>query len=122
MKVLFSLVILAVHSTYAYAQATGTSSSSDIAASSLSMLFTLAVPIAIVYFGIKTYKSRRDLAKMNYDWYVSHVPLVNGKVVCRYCGYNKTLVKNGRNNSNIRTHYCGQCGQGLYYSLEDWRV
>lgn len=121
MKALISIAIL-VYSTYSLAQTTGTSSVSDIAASSFSMLFTLAIPVAIIYFGRKAYKQRQDLAKMNYDWYIEHVPLVNGKVVCRYCGSNKTLVKNGRNNSNIRTHYCGQCGQGLYYSLEDWQV
>lgn len=122
MKALISFVLLSAHSVYTVAQTTGTTSVSDIAASSFSMLFTLAIPVAIIYFGWEAYKQRQELAKMNYDWYVSHVPLVNGKVVCRYCGSNKIMVKNGRNNSNIRTHYCGQCGQGLYYSFEDWRI
>lgn len=122
MKALISIVLLMARSTYSVAQTTGTSSVSDTIGSGLTSFFTFGILAAIVYFVIKSHKQREELAKMNYDWYVEHVPLVNGKVVCRYCGSNKTLVKNGRNNSNIRTHYCGQCGQGLYYSLEDWRV
>ncbi|WP_162050282.1 hypothetical protein [Fluviibacter phosphoraccumulans] len=122
MKALIAIATLVTNSTNSFAQVPGTTSGGDLIGSGLASIFTFGILAAIVYFGVNAYKQRQEFAKMNYDWYVAHVPLVNGKVVCRYCGSNKTLVKNGRNNSNIRTHYCGQCGQGLYYSLEDWRV
>ena len=51
----------------------------------------------------------------SYEIYVGEVPLVNGKVVCRFCGSKKTMVDFGAGTWR-RTHFCGTCGKKLYFS------
>ena len=52
----------------------------------------------------------------NYETYVEEVPLVNGKVVCRFCGSKKIMVDFGAGTWGRRTHFCGTCGKKLYFS------
>lgn len=53
--------------------------------------------------------------EQDYEWYMKEVPLVNGKVVCRFCGSKKIMVDFGAG-SIRRTHFCGICGKKLYFS------
>lgn len=76
--------------------------------------------VILVMLGIlwwnKAYRSKR-LAQ-DYDWYTKQHPLINGHVVCWKCGSNRILVNRGQNRTFVRTHFCGQCGEQLYYSDE----
>lgn len=54
-------------------------------------------------------------ADQDYEWYVKKVPLVRGEVVCRVCGSKKILVDFGATPWR-RTHFCGTCGEKLYFS------
>lgn len=69
-----------------------------------------------IFWWNKKYRSKR--LTQSYDWYIAQHPLVDGKVMCWKCKSNRILVNRGQDRTFVRTHFCAQCGEHLYYSDE----
>jgi len=89
----------------------------DIIADLLVALLFVAFFAAIIISNIR--RKRRMLAK-NYQWYRTTYPdAVRGKrVTCKSCGSDHVSVRNVMQRTFMREHFCGQCGDSLYYSPE----
>lgn len=89
----------------------------DIIYDLLAALFFIAFFAAIIIGNIR--RKRRMMAK-NYQWYRATYPEAfrGQRVTCKACGSDHVSVRNVMQRTFMREHFCGQCGESLYYSPE----
>jgi ABC-type nickel/cobalt efflux system permease component RcnA len=87
-------------------------------------LLSLAAPVLIVGVAVliivTNMKRMKRMRAKNYQWYLATYPdAVKGKrVACHSCGHDHVQVRNVMQRTFMREHFCGQCGESLYYSPE----
>jgi predicted SprT family Zn-dependent metalloprotease len=87
-------------------------------------LFALAIPLFIVVVAVvivtANVKRMKRMRAKNYQWYRATYPAaVKGtRVACHSCGHDRIQVRNVMQRTFMREHFCGQCGESLYYSPE----
>lgn len=56
----------------------------------------------------------------SYDWYKTNHPenVQGNKVTCFKCGSSRINIRSLLQQTYHREHFCGQCGQSLYYTPE----
>lgn len=87
----------------------------------LSLGFILTVVVALVKGSRYSARRKSIWQEHNYAWYRATFPVCahpNGHLTCRFCGSNKSHVKNLMRRTYVRLHSCGQCGETLYFSNE----
>ncbi len=81
--------------------------------------FACAVGFAglVVFFKIRRWS---HMNAKNYDWYRQSYPNAcrSDHVVCHKCQSHRIQAKNVMQQMYMREHFCGQCGETLYYSPE----
>lgn len=86
--------------------------------------FTSVVGCILMVIGAVNFfrEVKRDgLLAKNYAWYKKTYPqAVNpaGQAACFVCNSSRLHTKNMMNQTYLREHHCGNCGQSLYYSPE----
>jgi hypothetical protein len=80
-------------------------------------LLIIGVPVFLITTRVR--RNRRMKAK-NYRWYRMQYPqaIRGDRVACHSCGSTHIQVRNVMQRSFMREHFCGQCGESLYYSPE----
>lgn len=84
--------------------------------------FLLTVVVGLVKSSRHNARRKTIWKEHNYLWYRTAFPSctrTDGRVSCRFCGSEKSHVKNMMNRTYMRLHSCGQCGETLYFSSED---
>lgn len=89
----------------------------------LSLLFPflfLGVPGYLIFRRLKL-KSR--MKSMSFKQYCIDYPnaFSGNRLVCHTCKSDRVQVKNVMRRTFMREHFCGQCGQTLYYTPEGSR-
>ncbi|MCA8297738.1 hypothetical protein LGN19_28500 [Burkholderia sp. AU30198] len=85
--------------------------------------FLMFLLLLIVLSALIVYSNQRRIKHMrarNYQWYRATYPdaMRGNRVVCRSCGNDRVHVRNIMQHTFMREHFCGQCGESLYYSQE----
>lgn len=84
------------------------------------------IPIGLFFFAFVAlavlfhfFKMNRLLEK-NYQWYRQQYPesILGKKVLCNSCGSDSVRVRGLMQQTYMREHFCGRCGQVLYFSPE----
>lgn len=78
-----------------------------------------AVVFVVLVHAVRFLRMKRML-EQNYAWYVGrHPDRVKGKrVECHACGADSIRVRGLMQRTFMREHFCGRCGEVLYYSPE----
>ncbi|EKS72438.1 hypothetical protein BURK_005337 [Burkholderia sp. SJ98] len=77
----------------------------------------LAAVIGVPYYHIRR---KQKLKAKSYKWYRATYPeaMKGNRVACHSCGDDRVQVRNVMRKTFMREHFCGQCGENLYYSAE----
>jgi hypothetical protein len=79
------------------------------------LFFLVLVGFIAIYFLLANKKI--NLGQHGFNAYMKRHGL-SGKIKCFKCGSTNVGTMNGRNNSKHRTHFCRNCGENLFYSVE----
>ena len=92
------------------------------------LVIAIGIPIWILIWMLKVIHNqriqweerRKELRERNFFWYSAlHPECTSGKrVLCNVCKSDSVRIRGLMQGTYTREHFCGRCGETLYYSPE----